>query len=185
MSSFEIIILALSLSLDSFAVALALSAAGHLKNKRAAFRISFHFGLFQFLMPLAGWAIGTRIEPYIVSFDHWVAAGLLTFVAVRMIRSAKAPTPAEVPQDPSRGWMLITLATATSIDSLAIGLGLAALRFSIWYPSIVIGLITMVVSTVAIMAGQRAGHWLGTRGQVLGGIILLAIALKIVISHFG
>jgi putative Mn2+ efflux pump MntP len=183
MSNFESLILAFSLALDACAVSLALSAAGQLGNTRAKFRIAFHFGLFQFLMPVAGWAIGTRIEPLIVSYDHWIAAGLLTFVAVRMIRSANEPPNTREASDPSRGWTLVTLATATSIDALAVGLGLAALRISVWYPSVIIGLITLVLSTLAILLGQRVGSQLGKRGQIVGGIVLLLIALKIIIAH--
>lgn len=183
MSHLEIIGLAFSLSLDSFAVSLALSTAGHISNKRAGFRVSFHFGLFQFLMPLAGWAVGTRIEPYIAAFDHWVAVGLLTLVALRMILSAKDPPNTDQVGDPTRGWMLISLATATSIDALAVGLGLAALRISVWYPSIVIGVITLIVSTLAIVGGHRAGRSLGARAQIVGGIVLLIIAAKIAVSH--
>jgi manganese efflux pump family protein len=183
MSNLESLILAFSLSLDAMAVALALSAAGHLGNIRAKFRIAFHFGLFQFLMPVAGWAVGARIEPYIASSDHWIAAGLLAFVAVRMIRSAYGPVDTREANDPSRGWTLVTLATATSIDALAVGLGLAALRISVWYPSVVIGLITFVLSTLAILLGQRVGSHFGKRGQIVGGIVLLLIALKIVVSH--
>ena len=182
MSNLESLILAFSLSLDACAVSLALSAAGHLGNTRAKFRIAFHFGLFQFLMPVAGWAVGTRIEPLIVSYDHWIAAGLLAFVAIRMIRSANKPPDTRETSDPSRGWTLVTLATATSIDALAVGLGLAALRISVWYPSVVIGLITLVLSTLAILLGQRAGSQLGKRGQIVGGIVLLLIALKIIIA---
>jgi manganese efflux pump family protein len=183
LSTLEILILALSLSLDACAVSLALSAAGHLGTKRAKFRIAFHFGLFQFLMPVAGWSIGTRIEPFIASSDHWIAAGLLAFVAVRMIRSANEPPGTQEANDPSRGWTLVTLSTATSIDALAVGLGLAALRISVWYPSVVIGFITLLLSTLAILLGQRAGSKLGKRGQIVGGIVLLLIALKIVIEH--
>lgn len=181
MSNLGSLILAFSLSLDAMAVSLALSAAGHLDNTRAKFRIAFHFGLFQFLMPVAGWAIGTRIEPYIRLFDHWIAAGLLAFVAVRMIRSANEPPAKQEADDPSRGWTLVTLATATSIDALAVGLGLAALRISVWYPSVVIGLITMVLSVLAIFVGQRAGSRVGPRAQIVGGIVLLLIALRIVV----
>lgn len=183
MSNLESLVLAFSLSLDAMAVALALSAGGHLRTTRAKFRIAFHFGLFQFLMPVAGWAIGTRIEPFIASSDRWIAAGLLAFVAVRMIRSAYGPLDTRETNDPSRGWTLVTLATATSIDALAVGLGLAALRISVWYPSVVIGLITLLLSTLAILLGQRAGSQLGKRGQIVGGIVLLLVALKIIIAH--
>ena len=182
MSDLEIVILAFSLALDAFAVSLALSAAGHLNTHRSRFRISFHFGLFQFLMPIAGWSIGSRIEPYIKAYDHWIAAGLLMLVAVRMIRSALGVSTRELENDPSRGWILVTLSTATSIDALAVGLGLAALRISVWYPSVVIGLITMILSFLAIISGKQIGERLGKQAQIFGGVVLLLIAIKIVVS---
>jgi putative Mn2+ efflux pump MntP len=182
-SDFEIIILALSLSLDASAVSLALSAAGQLKTGRAKFRIAFHFGLFQFLMPVAGWAAGTRLAPYIASVDHWVAFGLLTLVGLRMIVSANKGGSFDRLGDPSRGWSLVTLSTATSIDALAVGLGLAALGVSVWYPGVTIGLITLVMSVAAILLGEKAGRWLGARSQIAAGIVLLIIAVKILASH--
>jgi putative Mn2+ efflux pump MntP len=183
MSTLEIIALALSLSLDCFAVSLALSASGHLNDRRAAFRISFHFGLFQALMPIAGWAVGARFQPYVESVDHWIAFGLLTFVALRMLKASRE-SPKEGPSgDPSRGWSLVTLSTATSIDALAVGLGLAALGIEVWYPSVIIGCITLVVSVVAIIGGRRAERSLGSYAQVVGAVVLLGIALKVLVAH--
>ena len=183
MSTIEIIALAFSLSLDCFAVSLALSASGYLNDKRAAFRISFHFGLFQSLMPIAGWSVGAQIEPYVVSFDHWIAFALLTFVAIRMIIASREVPSTEPSSDPSRGWSLVTLSTATSIDALAVGLGLAALGIDVWYPSVIIGFVTMIVSMFAIAGGKRARRSLGSHAQIVGAIVLMLIALKVVISH--
>jgi putative Mn2+ efflux pump MntP len=183
MSVFEIVVLAISLSLDASAVSLALSAAGQLRTRRAKFRISFHFGLFQFLMPVAGWSVGTRLESYVAGFDHWVASGLLTLVGLRMILSATKRESFNSPGDPSRGWSLVTLSIATSIDALAVGLGLAALGISVWYPSVIIGLITLIMCIAAILLGEKAGKWLGANGQIAGGIVLLIIAFKILASH--
>jgi putative Mn2+ efflux pump MntP len=182
MSTLEIIALAFSLSLDCFAVSLALAASGYLNNRRAAFRISFHFGLFQSLMPIAGWSVGAQIQPYVASFDHWIAFALLTFVAVRMMIASRGTPSTEPSSDPSRGWTLVTLSTATSIDALAVGLGLAALGIDVWYPSVIIGLVTMLVSVLAILGGRRASRSLGSHAQVLGALVLLIIALKTVIS---
>ena len=183
MSTLEIIALAFSLSLDCFAVSLALSASGYLSDKRAAFRISFHFGLFQALMPIAGWSVGAQIEPYIASFDHWIAFALLTFVAVRMFLASRKVPSTEPSSDPSRGWTLVTLSTATSIDALAVGLGLATLGIEVWYPSVIIGGVTMLISIFAIAGGKRARRSLGSHAQLLGAAVLLIIALKVVISH--
>jgi putative Mn2+ efflux pump MntP len=183
LSIIEIIALAFSLSLDCFAVSLALSASGYLNDRRAVFRISFHFGLFQSLMPIAGWSVGAQIEPYIASFDHWIASALLAFVAVRMILASRETPSTEPAGDPSRGWTLVTLSTATSIDALAVGLGLAALGINVWYPSVIIGLVTMIVSLLAIAGGKRARRSLGSHAQIIGAVVLLIIALKVVLSH--
>ena len=182
MSDPEIVLLAFSLSLDACAVCLAASAAGYANNAGATFRLSFHFGLFQALMPVAGWVIGTHLESLIAAYDHWIAFGLLTLVGVRMIRSATGTGTIEGPGDPSRGWTLLILAFATSIDALAVGLGLAAVGRSIWYPSAIIGLVTMAMSILAVVGGRRAGTYLGARAQIIGGIVLIIIALKIVIT---
>ena len=183
MSLIETVLLGLSLSLDSCAVALASSASGRINDRRSALRLCFHFGLFQFLMPVAGWAAGTQIERHLASFDHWIAFGLLAFVGTRMMTSAEGGPSVEETVDPSRGWVLVTLATATSIDALAVGLGLAALRISVWYPGTIIGLITMLTSTLAVFGGMRVGRWFGARAQLAGGLVLLFIGLKIVFSH--
>ena len=179
----EILVIALALSLDSFAVSLAASTSGFAKDKRAAFRLSFHFGLFQFLMPIVGWALGTAIEPIIAAFDHWVAFILLALVGIRMIRSATSPDSGTQQSDPSRGMVLVMLAIATSIDAMAVGLSMAMLRVAVWYPSIVIGLVTGGMCVLAIVGGNRLGGWLGKRAQLVGGIVLILIGVRIVISH--
>lgn len=183
MSFIEIIIVALALSIDAGAVSLAAGTAGYAANKRAIFRLSFHFGLFQFLMPVLGWALGVTIAPLIARFDHWIAFVLLGFVAGRMICAAFDT--AETPQsaDPSRGLTLVMLAVATSIDALAVGLSLAMLNVGVWYPSVVIGVVTMAVCLTAIFVGCRVGAWLGRRAQLLGGVVLLIIAARILITH--
>lgn len=183
MQLIEILAIAFALSLDASAVSLAASTSGQVSDKHAAFRLSFHFGLFQFLMPVVGWALGTTIEPKLASFDHWIAFALLTFVGARMILSAIRPNPARQPIDPSRGIMLVFLSIATSIDALAVGFGLAMLGISVWYPSFVIGVVTAGMCVLSIIGGSRVGGWLGERAQLAGGIVLLLIGLRIVISH--
>jgi putative Mn2+ efflux pump MntP len=183
MTTLEIVALAFSLSLDCFAVSLALSASGYLNDRRAAFRISFHFGLFQALMPIAGWSVGAQIEPYVASFDHWIAFALLTFVAIRMILGSRETPSTDPTNDPSRGWSLVTLSTATSIDALAVGLGLAAIGIEVWYPSVIIGFVTLLVSVLAIAGGRRAHRSLGSHAQILGAVVLLIIAVKVLFSH--
>ncbi len=180
----EVFAIAVALSLDAFAVSFAASAAGFTKNnRRAVFRLSFHFGLFQFLMPILGWALGMAIEPLIAAFDHWIAFFLLAVVGIRMIRAALHPDVETQQNDPSRGFTLVMLAIATSIDAMAVGLSMAMLNMNVWYPAIVIGIVTGGMSVLAIAGGNRLGSWLGQRAQLVGGIVLIAIGVRILIAH--
>lgn len=185
MTVVEILLLALALSIDAFAVSLAAASTGRISGGRAAFRLSFHFGLFQFLMPVLGWAAGTGIAPLISAYDHWIAFGLLTVVAIRMIRSAVSPEPGETRQDPSRGFRLIALSVATSIDALAVGLTLAFLEIDILWPSLAIGVITGSVCVLAIALGTRLHVRFGRTAEVLGGLVLIVIAVRILVVHLG
>ena len=183
MSFFEIILIALGLAADAFAVSVAAGATGAMRGHRPKLRLSFHFGLFQFIMPILGWLAGLSIERYVQSFDHWIVFGLLTWVAVHMIRSARADKVSVIQQDPSRGMMLIVLSIATSLDAFAIGLSLALLRVSIWYPSIVIGVVTGATSFVGILLGQRFSRKFGRRAAEVGGVLLIAIGVRILLTH--
>jgi len=183
MTLIEILPIALALSMDAFAVSLGAAAAGFAGSRRAVFRLAFHFGLFQFLMPLLGWSLGRTVEPWIADFDHWIAFALLGFVGVRMIRSGSCPAGSGPSDDPSRGLLLVMLATATSIDALAVGLSLAALRISVWYPAVVIGVITAGMCVVAILGARWIRSGLGSWAQIAGGIVLLIVAFRVVISH--
>jgi len=177
------VLVAVGLAMDAFAVSLAASASGAAQGPRAVFRLSFHFGLFQFLMPVIGWYAGVKVATYISAVDHWVAFGLLAFVGVRMIRSGLDSGAESYPNDPSRGWTLVALAVATSIDALAIGLSLAMLQVNIWYPSVVIGVVTAGLSLIGIRLGSRLGNAFGKRMEIVGGILLIGIGLKILISQ--
>jgi putative Mn2+ efflux pump MntP len=185
MRFFELALIALALSVDAFAVALAAAATGRLTGGRGAFRLSFHFGLFQFLMPVLGWAAGSALSGAIASFDHWLAFGLLAVVGVRMLRSARRfeARPREGADDPSRGFSLLALSTAVSIDALAVGLGLGMMRVRIWTPSVVIGLVAAAMSLVGIVLGNRLHARYGRIAEAVGGVILIVIAARILYTH--
>jgi putative Mn2+ efflux pump MntP len=168
--------------MDAFAVAVAAGASGRARGGRAAFRLSFHFGVFQFLMPVIGWFAGYRIAPLISAVDHWIAFGLLAFVGFRMIRSGLRHE-REDSTDPSRGRTLIILSIATSLDALAVGFSLAMLKISIWYPSVVIGLVAASLSLIGVTIGNRLGLRFGKRMEIVGGLILILIGMKIVAEH--
>ena len=185
MHFFELSLIALALSVDAFAVALAAAATGRVTGGRGAFRLSFHFGLFQFLMPVLGWAAGSALSRAIASFDHWFAFVLLTVVGVRMLRSSRRfeGLPRGGAEDPSRGFSLLALSTAVSIDALAVGLGLGMMRIRIWTPSVVIGIVAAAMSLLGILLGTRLHSRFGRIAEVLGGVILILIAVRIVYTH--
>ncbi|NLC57913.1 MAG: manganese efflux pump [Armatimonadetes bacterium] len=180
----SLILIALGLAMDASAVALSVGFAFKRLTFRPVFRLSFHFGLFQALMPMLGWAAGTTISRQIEAFDHWVAFALLAYVGVNMIRAGLGGGEAErFAKDPTRGSRLVMLSVATSIDALAVGLSLAMLRVQIWYPSLVIGLVAALCTLAGMLLGHRCGAALGRRMELVGGALLILIGTRIVYTH--
>jgi manganese efflux pump family protein len=175
--------LAIGLAMDAFAVSLSIGTTRMTHRARPFFRLSFHFGLFQFLMPILGWFAGTTVAALIVRFDHWIAFGLLGFVGGRMIQAGWNPEKQSFPSDPSKGKTLVMLSLATSIDAFSIGLTLAMVGIDILYPSVVIGIVTAVLSLSGLLAGHRLGVSFGKKMEILGGAILLFIGLRILLAH--
>jgi putative Mn2+ efflux pump MntP len=183
MNLLEILLIAVGLSMDAAAVSLCAGASGYAHQPRPALRLALHFGVFQAVMPLIGWLAGSTVAPWIAAVDHWVAFGLLAFVGVRMIRSGWKAAPPDPACDPTRGTTLVMLSLATSIDALAVGFSLAMLGTSIWLPATVIGLVTFALSVTAARLGGRLNVRFGQRMEILGGLVLLAIGLRILLSH--
>jgi len=183
MSVVETLLLAAALAMDASAVSLGVGTGGHADSARPIFRIAFHFGLFQGLMALAGWAAGSGLAHLIASVDHWVAAVLLAFVAVRMIVSGLDPRAETRTVDPTRGITLVMLSIATSIDAAAAGLSLAVLGYPIAFPVLAIGLVAAGLSLAALTVGQRLGAAFGKRMEIVGGLVLLFIGARILITH--
>ncbi len=175
--------IAIGLAMDAFAVSLGIGTTQYAHGPRPLFRLSFHFGLFQALMPVLGWIVGARVAHLIAPIDHWIALALLAFVGVRMIRSGLDAAGETHQRDPSRGSTLVLLSIAVSIDAFAVGLSLAMLEVSIIYPVIVIGITTGCLSLFGLLAGERLGQRFGKRMEVLGGLILIAIGVQVVVSH--
>lgn len=179
----EIVLIAVGLAMDAFAVSLGVGATGHARGYRASMRMSFHFGLFQALMPIIGWYAGKTIAPFIAALDHWVAFALLVFVGGRMIHSGMSPEAEIHESDPTRGFMLVLLSVATSIDALAVGLSLAMLGVTIWYPVVVIGVVTASLSLLGCRLGNRLGLSFGKIMEIIGGGVLILIGIRVVLSH--
>jgi putative Mn2+ efflux pump MntP len=148
-----------------------------------ALRIAFHFGFFQGAIPALGWLTGSTVAPLVQHFDHWLAFGLLTFVAVRMFRSGLSPDAPYPSCDPTRGATLIMLSVATSIDAMAVGFSLAVLLIPILIPCLGIGMVTLCLSFIATRLGGRLSLGFGKRMEILGGLVLLCIGLRILAEH--
>jgi len=145
----EIICVALGLAMDAFAVSIAASVMLKRATPRQVFRLSFHFGLFQALMPVLGWLIGRSFYQYIAPFDHWVAFALLAFIGGKMLLESFQPD--DKPKsdcDPTKGATLVLLSIGTSIDALAAGLAFSVLAGGIWLPALVIAALALVVALV-------------------------------------
>jgi putative Mn2+ efflux pump MntP len=185
MGLIEIILIALGLAMDSFAVSIGAAATGKLNNKRAIFRISFHFGLFQALLPLLGWFLGSEVEPLTGPLNNWVAFALLMYVGIHMLISGLKVEKVSDTKDPSRGSKMLMLSLATSTDAFAIGFSLAMLNLDIWYPVLIIGLTTSLVSLIGIYLGRRLYKYFGQRMEIVGGMILIMIGMHILADIFG
>lgn len=184
MPFWTIFLIAIGLAMDCFAVSLGVGTAGTAIGPRPTFRLFFHFGLFQGGMTILGWLAGKTVVTYISAFDHWLAFGLLVFVGVRMIRSGLRKD-GEVPAlaDPSRGMTLVMLSVATSIDALAVGLSLAFLEVNVFWSAFVIGSVSAALSFAGLMLGNQLGIRFGKTMETIGGLILIGIGLRVLITH--
>jgi putative Mn2+ efflux pump MntP len=184
MPFWTILLIAIGLAMDCFAVSLGVGTAGTARDRRSTFRLFFHFGLFQAGMTLLGWLAGKTVVSYISTIDHWVAFGLLVFVGVRMIRGGLSKEGLEpaIP-DPSRGMTLVMLSVATSIDALAVGLSLALLEVNVFWSAVLIGGVSAALSLVGLTVGNQLGLRFGKTMEVIGGIILIGIGLRVLITH--
>ena len=178
--------IAVALAMDAFAVAIVTGLSLKDVSLRQTFRLSWHFGLFQALMPIIGWSAGISIRIYIEKYDHWIAFGLLAFVGINMIREAfRHDKDEEQKKDPTKGMMLVMLSVATSIDALAVGLSLSMINISIWTPALIIGIVAVMYTIIGLQIGKKIGSSvrLSIYAGTIGGIILFAIGLNILHEH--
>ncbi len=175
--------IAVGLAMDAFSVCIAAGIMIGRPTPRHYFRLSFHFGLFQFIMPLIGYVAGMYVEKFIADYDHWAAMALLAFIGLKMVKESFSREKEELAKDPSRGWQLVILSVATSIDALAVGLSIGVLGGSILLPSITIGLVCALFSAMGVAIGKRVGALFGRRVERFGGFILIGIGIKIIIEH--
>ena len=180
----SVFLIAIGLSADCFAVALSASVTAKSPSRLQVLRVAATFGLFQALMPVLGWLAGQTIVKYIAGYDHFVAFALLAFVGGRMIwESFHAKDEHDKQTDITKGFTLLTLAVATSIDALAVGLSLAFIKVHIAIASITIGVVAFVATVIGFLLGKKAGELIGRWAETIGGIVLIGIGLRILISH--
>jgi putative Mn2+ efflux pump MntP len=183
MSILSIIFIAFALAMDAFAVSIASGVTIKKLKITHALTIGAWFGFFQGLMPLIGWLCGIKLRVFIEEVDHWVAFVLLCFVGGKMIYESFKLESVEEKRDPMDVYLLFVLSIATSIDALAAGLSFAMLDVSIITPVLLIGVITFFMSVLGVWIGNRCGHLFEKKIEVLGGVLLIIIGAKILLSH--
>ena len=173
----------MALGCDAFAVGMGVGT--RFCAPRQIFRLSFHFGLFQFLMPLIGCAIGQNVVGLALEWAPWVAFGLLFVIGLKMVHESLRPGEAMRPMDcpdPTRGFSLVALSVATSMDALGVGLGLGILGEGLFFSAIVIGVVACGMTWTAMKLGNRLSERFGRRMETAGGVVLMAIAVKLLLA---
>ncbi|HGS7528040.1 TPA: manganese efflux pump MntP [Klebsiella pneumoniae] len=180
------ILLAFGMSMDAFAASIGKGATLHKPKFSEAVRTGLIFGAIETLTPLVGWRLGMLASQFILEWNHWIAFILLVFLGGRMIVEGFRGDSDEACEAPHRHgfWLLVTTAFATSLDAMAVGVGLAFLQVSIVTTALAIGCATFIMSTLGMMVGRFIGPLLGKRAEILGGIVLIGIGSEILWSHF-
>ena len=183
MDFLTIMVIAVGLAMDAFAVSIVSGAAYKQLKVRHALRMAAFFGGFQALMPLMGALAGLAVKEYLQNYDHWIAFGLLSVVGAKMIYESFKISGADDTLNPSNIFVLLVLSVATSIDALAVGVTLSLLVTSVVTAVIIIGLITFVLSYLGVFIGKKIGHFFENKIQALAGVVLIGLGLKILIEH--
>ena len=179
----DIILIAIGLAMDCFAVSIACGIAMKPFRYGPALRVAFFFGLFQALMPLLGWLAGSTFQHLIETFDHWISFGILVVLGGRMIWENFFVHPDEKSLNPFKLRVVLTLALATSIDALAVGVSFAFMRIDLWLSILMIGAASFLFSALGLFIGHHYGHRFNIPAELFGGIVLIGIGIKILLEH--
>lgn len=183
MDFFTILSIAVGLCFDTFAVSLSYGIVSYKILFRQALRVAIILALFQGGLTVAGYFLGSVISGAVKAVDHWIALGLLSALGIKMIIEALKEEEKKEPLDYGNRLVLFTIALGTSIDAFAVGISFAILDVKIWLSGGIIGVVTFLASMAAIRIGKSAGKRLGRRVEITGGLILIAIGIKIFIEH--
>lgn len=185
MEFITVILIAIGLAMDAVAVSVSSGAVIQDLKIKNALKIALFFGLFQTIMPIIGWFAGSSMRGFITGIDHFIAFGLLFLIGIKMIGESFKTPEERKGQDPLNNYTLFILAIATSIDALAVGITFGFLQLSLLISVIIIGAITFILSFVAVYVGRRFGGFFGKKVEIVGGLILIGIGVKILIEHMG
>ena len=184
MGFWTVFAIAVGLSMDAFAVSVANGCRIKQVTLRDALRPGWWFGGFQMLMPVLGWLGGLALRDLIQGFSHWVAFGLLVFVGGKMlievVRRGEHEDECEAERCSTRD--MLVLAIATSIDAMAVGLSLSVLHVSIWWPALLIGLVTFTFSLAGTLLGSSFGKLIKGKAEIVGGLVLIGIGIRILLQ---
>lgn len=185
MNFLTILLIAISLSFDSFAVSVCsgLSVCRNHFKVKDALKIATSLAIFQGTMPLIGWLIGEQFDDQIMAADHWIAFALLAFLGIRMIREGRIPIKDRKIKNPTHWKVLLTMSLATSIDALAVGISFSFFVEKIWYPALLIGIVTFLIALTGLYIGRKLGRKLVGIAEIAGGVILILIGTRILIEH--
>lgn len=184
MGAIEILLISIGLAMDAFAVSVCKGLAMKKMSWKKAIIIGLYFGIFQAVMPVIGYFLGTTFERFITYVDHWVAFILLVGIGINMVKEA-FDKESENRNDNVDMKTMLVLSIATSIDALAIGITFACLKIHIVMPVITIGLITFIISVIGVKIGNRFGDKYGKKAGIMGGVILILLGIKILLEHLG
>jgi putative Mn2+ efflux pump MntP len=176
-------LISIGLAMDALTVSLAIGATGQIADRRGKLRLAFHFGIFQAGMAALGWLGGETIIQRVKAFDHWIAFGLLAYVGVKLLRAGFGKGSQAFEQDPSTGKILVMLSFATSVDAFAVGLSIALLDVPILFSVVMIGFAALLLSIAGLFAGARLGETFGKRMEILGGVMLIGIGVRVLLTH--
>ena len=181
MGIISILLIAVGLAMDSLAVSISGGIVMRPFCMRQSLRLALTMGIFQGGMTLLGWLMGVSFSSYITAFDHWIAFILLGFLGGKMIYESFGEEETTISSFSTK--TLLTLGVATRIDALAVGVSMAFLKTSIYFPAFIIGFVTFALSLIGVISGYRFGKIKGINVELFGGIILIAIGVKILIEH--
>jgi putative Mn2+ efflux pump MntP len=176
---------AVALGADAFAVSAAVAASLPTLTGRHVFRLSWHFGLFQALMTIIGWFGGAGLSTFMFGMNYYIASGLLFFLGIKMIYESFYAENRGKNFDPTRGWSLVGLSVATSIDALAVGISLSLIGVAVWTPALIIGIAALIMSFIGSRLGRRVGVLLGQWAERAGGLVLILIGIRILADYLG